>query len=1265
MNTITRFLMLFVLCLIGMQGNAQNVTISPKNGSMICALTEADPTTQIGYKLGSFGSWVHNQLSLTMTGSNDTELTDEGQLKNHANHFTAGDKCVFNPAITDEEASNYISAAWGSTGQTIKPGYITIALPKGYRFTGYRFLLSHDIIGLESDATYTPIRNYDFFMDETDKTFNTTKQSVTIPTVSNNTVQVVEFTRTGNDMGNVLYFKTYAQNTGYCELNFRYVELKFTADANASVDVLPGAQVTSGVSLLEMPINTGKVDFGEITKSTYNEVERYSYIYNAVGDMSANMLLYEKESVKDVTAAESFDGTVGKMAYSQAGSITTAGDFVKLNPGDSKEQVYFLETPTYATMSNGGKNPIQFRIVGANIEYDNGSDIKKTFETFRIRGRNSNNGSWNYMGTSSTQQTQYNAVIWYLDEESHVRGGNNGQYFLLEKPVDNPNNPGTQIYVITTTEDPNEASKFKINGDYLQIDGGDHNNWYVSYGAQLTNTSTPYYWRPLQNLNTTTAVRINKTGNTASLPVDAGTGQCTLKVYGANGTTVVATEAVNSRNTSGTIPLTGLNNDAIKFSVQGTGYVKLNVILQALNPYIDQMTVVLNDNVDNKGIRMTRTFTADDFSVGGDTFRFYLPEDCAGDDLTITFEDLYSKYGDQTYDHTNLPSQSDSRYNFVQSQHYQAYSNDNIYNNTAEAANDTKESVRIAANNGAGQNVRTKVGIVGDAAFRFNNADVLASQNGYMTEYPFTLANYAHQTNGVEGNFITAEFNSDEVGGAPKTFYVFTTDETKYNIAPTTATQHRFYAFYQMIVEVLSQNYTPQLNFVKVYDKTCYGNNDATDPFYGVKVYVPNIPEPLASDMATYKAIATKIAASGDNNEVPKNIDQILYLDMSELHGVYHSPVTNANDAAYAVSDFNDLKSKLATNALVFLPANSTATFDNFAFAKKGEVASAFQAANNIVLTDKQPFFSPFDIQVDAAKYAKYSRQISQDINGKVNNATLILPFALEVESGVHTNATNDACSFSLNTMDTGQTIVQNSQSPSYVIPNVKFSPISGTSSEANKPYMVKVLTAATGSDNSNYSFVATQAAAQIVKTPTQSGSTLGQEFYTGETASGTYKYTSVQSGNAVKSVDYTCTAQGNFSGVKYDRTESENVFYFAANKFLNLHTLNAGEQYLLVYPFRSVYTYTGNVPMNSFNAVFGDELENTDAIAEMTKQVDLAVTSGKGFLSMTSAIDQTVNVRSLNGMSVGELNMRAGDSQSINLPAGIYLVNNVKIIVK
>ena len=105
-----RLIVFTLLGLVNAQwATAQNVTISPKNGSMICSLAEGESHSQ-GWELGSFGTWRHNQLSLTMTGSNSTELTEDGQLAIHANHFTAGDNCTFNHTLgANEDPSNWIS----------------------------------------------------------------------------------------------------------------------------------------------------------------------------------------------------------------------------------------------------------------------------------------------------------------------------------------------------------------------------------------------------------------------------------------------------------------------------------------------------------------------------------------------------------------------------------------------------------------------------------------------------------------------------------------------------------------------------------------------------------------------------------------------------------------------------------------------------------------------------------------------------------------------------------------------------------------------------------------------------------------------------------------------------------------------------------------------------------------------------------------------------------------------------------------------------
>ena len=673
--------------------------------------------------------------------------------------------------------------------------------------------------------------------------------------------------------------------------------------------------------------------------------------------------------------------------------------------------------------------------------------------------------------------------------------------------------------------------------------------------------------------------------------------------------------------------MTGLNNDAIKFSVQGTGYVKFNVTLQALNPYVDKMSVVMNDAA--KSLRMTQTFTSDDFSVGGDTFLFYLPTGCRGDNITMTFEDLYSSYGDDTYDHTTETGNSDSRYNFVMSQHYQAFTNDNIYNGKAEAASEVKESVRITSK----QNVRTQVGTVGTKAFRFNNADVLSAQSGYLEEYPFTKYNYEHQTNPGAGNFELAEFKSIGTNDASKTFYVFTTDETKYNIAPTTATQHRSYAFYEMVVQLICADYSPTVTFEKIYSNSF--NETGKTEFYGANVSaLVGGSQGLAADFAVHKAIAQKIANPA-GEVAPTSMDQILYLDMSNLKGVFHSDATAQADEQYEVADFNALKQKFAKNALVFLPINSTSTFDNFAYALKGQAGDAltFKAANNIIITDKNPFYTPYTIQVDAAKSAKYTRQITKSTYTGETWATVIMPFEISLVNGQHVDE--------YGTLEFLQMNTENATSDSYYNygPTVFFSKTNASKVEANIPYALHAMQ--NGVENGV--FIVDQKGSSIIATPeaAKSGNTLFSATELKSTGNLTDK-------NNNKS-KYTFSHKGSFSGYKIPK-ENPKTFYFANNGFYSSVELKSYYTTVDLYPFRSVYEVTkieggGNAKVGFLHFFEGENDNETDGINALNGSVK---------------VDVDAPVYDMQGRMIAPTYREAKSLQS-----GMYVVNGVKIIVK
>ena len=80
---------------------------------------------------------------------------------------------------------------------------------------------------------------------------------------------------------------------------------------------------------------------------------------------------------------------------------------------------------------------------------------------------------------------------------------------------------------------------------------------------------------------------------------------------------------------------------------------------------------------------------------------------------------------------------------------------------------------------------------------------------------------------------------------------------------------------------------------------------------------------------------------------------------------------------------------------------------------------------------------------------------------------------------------------------------------------------------------------------------------------------------------------------------------------------------------------------------------------------MFSYGVEETDGVSDIAKRIDLAVQSGKGYVRITAGKDANVRVSTLNGMQMAKEQMYAGDTRTINLPSGIYIINGMKIIVK
>ena len=310
--------------------------------------------------------------------------------------------------------------------------------------------------------------------------------------------------------------------------------------------------------------------------------------------------------------------------------------------------------------------------------------------------------------------------------------------------------------------------------------------------------------------------------------------------------------------------------------------------------------------------------------------------------------------------------------------------------------------------------------------------------------------------------------------------------------------------------------------------------------------------------------------------------------------------------------------------------------------------SGGFNACKDIVLTDQRPFFAPSDIQVSAANVAEYKRTLTPAYGTDISTATVVLPFNINITDGLHKNNDNSGAFevYKLDATNCLSTEEDLNHNVDYMKSSAHFVKVSGSATEANKPYMIKV-TAASGEDK--VPFIARINGATIKKTPTS---------LTGETGTGT-----------ISKANYTFTSNGTFSGTTLKQTETPNIFYFAKNALYNIQSLQANLD-LYVQPFRAYYSYTSGSPAkaNLLEIVFGaneNPFADATGISSAESQPDLAVTTGHGTITIASKENNTVVISALNGMQAGRVVLKAGETKTVNVPAGLYVVNGVKVIVK
>ena len=1344
-------LTLIAMLMTSLGVKAQDVYIRPGSGSVVTSVSSADDS---GFILGLGALWRHEQLALSMTGTDRDAINESGEISQ--------------PSTVIGERNGMLTLVGGR-----RPSFLVVSLPKGYRITGYDLVLVNNLVGVDYapgkntgsghdafhhlngnqndnelangvrygtmrfyettpwtyDGTNSPATQGNYNIDNVRKIEPADIGSTILATAENNgdiNIDATdaddgkEFTISRHNIegANQLYFRLVKNYTHY-GLSIKSFHIFFTAEGTFDAPAEP-SDVDHARRVVSYSFPTNKIDIGKMSMLTQEGHEgdanytAFSYDFRNVTDLDAYTYIYQEKAVKDGVPYE-------RETDDQGNNIDAHIYPVQFGTGDNAEHlfafendVYYVEPPTTIHTSSGHEAPIGYRIVGAKIEYlwKDETNITKTIPNGfyivydRVTTTSSGSSTTRYYLNQNLNFATYNQAnqrpVWHMDDLGNIYyNANNRQYLSCDGSGD--------TRILTWASDAN--SRFNLRTEdgeklYYYSDGLNYYNLQAVVTANGTPDGRPQVVKDaLNNL----PISVYQEGGHTVTTCEYSPGTYTLNIWDQKtGKTIDSNKSVEvteakAKSSENYVELKDLNNDAIKFSISGLengkqALLRITLKLQALNPYINNMLVECK-NLPKK-LQMSQTFTASDFSVSGGSFIFYVPSDLAGETMDISFSDLYSNYGDNTY-WGETESLTNSRYSFVTSDYFKLYSGNQVANVTGFPVNGGLYDAAYTPDTDYKTKVTTAT--AGNVRYKFNNAEdlggTLSQTSAYLEEYPFTVTKYLSNYPNPDGSTpATANFEECHVIAGNGTqdagsFFVFTADETRYNIAPTTDWQHRFYAFYRMDVKAVAKSYSPALEWTKVYNSALYVTEDedgnevkGEEAQFGLMLKTKEILDngqlgDFTKGYLTVKEINDAIAAAitaekaNPTGDVPTSRDQILYIDGSGLIGIYNYIKTQ--DGQPIPATLENLKQGLGTNALIYLPKDISTKLDNFASFEPD--INSFRAAKDIVLTDKQPFYSKYDIQIDPANTVTYERKISDALNGQAKLATIMLPFTLTVDktNGLHTNPSETpVCTFTVNKMKAGAEMSLEGNSVNHG--TAFFGPLTTATTEANTPYMIEVksTSAATTDD---FSFIIAEKGAKIIATNIE-----GEDNPNGTG----WLHTGEENVSATfGSYSYTFTNKATFSGAKFDRAAKDNtgkevgedVFYFAGNQYLDLRTLSLRDsegnlnQYLYIYPFRGVYTYTRTgpnnaKPMHSFDISF-DEIQKpsgiTTGLDEVGTKADLMIRSEKGMLIISASRDQDVNIRSINGVAVKEVNINAGDTKTVGLPSGIYLVNNVKIIVK
>lgn len=929
------------------------------------------------------------------------------------------------------------------------------------------------------------------------------------------------------------------------------------------------------------------------------------FSYNKKGFFSFNVDTPASD-LKTVNFYQGRNGTVSK-ATNVAVKVNDNQYYVAASNGD-----YYVEAPE------------KFRIIGAKLNflkkvtYTDMTSITSGSKYIISDGKShylNLNGSSIATGTDPKTATE-----WTITGNSYngytIKSGN---YYLTL----------TSNYKLTLSSSSNYSWQWNSSYGFYYLR---YNYYYYSLvyndgwvaSSTTSSSSRPSNANKLQTRTITTTTGVSYTA-----------GNFTATPYTRENTAMDGVN-VNDDNTSATIDLTNYNNDALHFSISGLGddevaLYNVSLMLLPLNPELQHLSVASKVG-DDEVHPNTTSFSSENFEFNDKAnVTVIVPETEKGKPCTVVFQNAHNEDGTKWYDkggNENDPTQGN-------------YSNYFLVNSSAD--NGGSNAVNLNINATPAPDARTSATKAGTAQlFATNIEKVATGEADHLEDNTFDK---------VAAKYDNATLTPD---GEAKTYYIYTADMPTWNILPTSAKgeKHIDFRYYTLNVICKVVKEEPVVTIVPIYKSTlksqnhkntsiaANGNNlDTETTFFGVKVGYKlaqgSAGEAEGNLLSKDVVEAIDVAINDAVNDGTISIQEgdarrgMLYLDLSSLKSV---------DYTYFDDKFHN---SVADNCLYFMYKGFSRDKIENAIAIKDN--GTYEAVSNIRIYDQQPFFSPYDFTT--GRYTvTYEREgtsnASAGTNQKVKKMAVVLPFDVQLNGEGHLkNASDEVNKDNItyyNITGSGNLTSVSKDDPEHkgITYGVKMSATTETTAEANKPYYVTT-------NGDGFKYVIT-----------------GVTFK----ASGTITGGKATPAELVNNTEGTWTAIGSYSGAQ--PAKADNLWYFSKDLFWKSGNLTKFD-WVNIRPFRAYFTTTAQTNASKAQVVFGDNDIKPTGISGVTTGSELVISASHGTITLKAQADAAYAIYTVAGQAVAKGQLTQGESRSVSVAQGVYIVNNQKIIVK